>query len=565
VIGALNCLLAVIDTSTPDGQTMQRLLGGSLIATIVIPFLVGGLLLIAHWPANVARWLSLTACIATLACGIGLAASYDSLPVRSPEVASAVQPRFQLELPWLTYDRGNGDKYGKDALVHLEFQVGFDGISLSLILLTSLLTFSAVLISWLPIHDREREYYAALLILMGALNGAFCAFDLILFYVFFEFTLLPLFFLVGIWGGPERRHAAVKFFLYTFAGSIVTLAGIAYLVIYVIQHTAIAYPFSIPELAAVLEAKTNQMPVNMQVWLLLAISLGFAIKVPLFPYHTWLPLAHVEAPTAGSVVLAGVLLKLGAYGFLRICLPLFPDACYAIGTPLIGLLAVIGVIYGALCAYAQTDLKKLVAYSSISHLGFCMLGMFALNAEGITGSFLTIINHGLSTGAMFLLVGMVYERYHTREIPQLGGIASKLPLISAAMVFTCLASMGLPGLNGFVGEFLALVGMFKTNRTFAVVATFGVILAALYLLSMLRRAFFGPVGPAPTKYGGVGDLRRAESWAVVPLMVLCLAIGIYPKPLIDVVKPDVQAITRLYDARRFEQNATPVALQEVRR
>ncbi|HET6325403.1 MAG TPA: NADH-quinone oxidoreductase subunit M [Planctomycetaceae bacterium] len=563
MIGAFHCLLAVIDTSTPSGRSTLGLLGASLVATIVIPIAVGALLLIAHWPARFARWLSLTACVATLACGIGLAASYDSLPARSSQVASAVQPRLQLGLPWLSYGRGHGVPYGKDALVHLEFQLGLDGISLSLILLTSLLTFSAVLISWLPIHDREREYYAALLILMGALNGAFCAFDLVLFYVFFEFTLLPLFFLVGIWGGPDRRHAAVKFFLYTFAGSIVTLAGIAYLVIYVIQHTAIAYPFSIPELAAALEA--NRMPVSLQVGLLLAISLGFAIKVPLFPFHTWLPLAHTEAPTAGSVVLAGVLLKLGAYGFLRICLPLFPDACYSIGTPLIGLLAVIGVIYGALCAYAQTDLKKLVAYSSISHLGFCMLGMFALNAEGITGSFLQIINHGLSTGAMFLLVGMVYERYHTREIPQLGGIASKLPLISAAMVFTCLASMGLPGLNGFVGEFLALIGMFKANKPFAVVATFGVILAALYLLSMLRRAFFGPVGTAPMAYGHVGDLRRAESWAVVPLMILCLVIGLYPKPLIDIVKPDVQAIARLYDARRFEQNATPVALQEVRR
>jgi len=285
----------------------------------------------------------------------------------------------------------------------------------------------------------------------------------------------------------------------------------------------------------------------------------------LFPFHTWLPLAHTEAPTAGSVILAGLLLKLGAYGFLRICLPLFPDACAEIGTPLIGLLAVIGVIYGALCAYAQTDLKKLVAYSSISHLGFCMLGMFALNAEGITGSFLQIINHGLSTGALFLLVGMVYERYHTREISQLGGIASKLPLISAAMVFTCLASMGLPGLNGFVGEFLSLVGMFKTNRTFAVVGTLGVILAALYLLSMLRRAFFGPVGEAPHHYPQVPDLRRAEGWAVVPLMALCLAIGVYPKPLIDVVKPDLEAIARLYDGHRPVQHETAVAQREVRR
>jgi NADH-quinone oxidoreductase subunit M len=530
-----------------------------LVATIVIPLLAGVLLLLAHWPARFARWLSLAASVATLACGIALTASYDSLPTPPSQAESPVQPRLRFGREWLNYARGNAAPHAHDAKIHLEFQLGMDGISLSLILLTSLLTCSAVLISWSPIHDREREYYAALLVLMGALNGAFCAFDLVLFYVFFEFTLLPLFFLVGIWGGPQRREAAVKFFLYTFAGSIVTLAGLALLVMWAIQHSDIAYPFSIPELAAVLEV--HRMPLSLQIGLLLAISLGFAIKVPLFPFHTWLPLAHVEAPTAGSVILAGVLLKLGAYGFLRICLPLFPDACYSIGTPLIGLLAVIGVIYGALCAYAQSDLKKLVAYSSISHLGFCMLGMFALNVEGITGSFLQIINHGLSTGALLLLVGMVYERYHTREIAQLGGIASKLPLISAAMVFTCLASMGLPGLNGFVGEFLSLVGMFKTNRPFAVVSTIGVILAALYLLSMLRRAFFGPVGPAPAHHD-VGDIRRAESWAVVPLLVLCLAIGVYPKPLIDFVKPDVQALARLYDARRVEQNSQPVALSQ---
>jgi NADH-quinone oxidoreductase subunit M len=531
-------------------------LGAILIATIVIPLGAGVVLLMARWSGRAARWLSLAAAVATLVCGLILAAPYDSLPARSTSTDSPVQPRMHLALEWLTYARPNNQQ------VHLEFQLGLDGISLSLILLTSLLTFSAVLISWSPIHDREREYYAALLILTGALNGAFCAFDIVLFYVFFEFTLLPLFFLVGIWGGPQRHLAAVKFFLYTFAGSIVTLTGVALLAMYAMHPGDLSHPFSIPDLAATFSR--HRMPLDLQRGLLLAIAVGFAVKVPLFPFHTWLPLAHVEAPTAGSVILAGVLLKLGAYGFLRICLPIFPDACAEIGTPLIGLLAVIGVIYGALCAYAQSDLKKLVAYSSISHLGFCMLGMFALNAEGITGSFLQIINHGLSTGALFLLVGMVYERYHTREIPQLGGIASRLPLISAAMVFTCLASMGLPGLNGFVGEFLSLIGMFKTNRPFAIVGTFGVILAALYLLSMLRRAFFGPVGPAPTKYSP-GDLRRAEAWAVVPLMALCLAIGVYPKPLIDIVKPDVEALASLYENRPSVQHGTPVAQQEVRR
>jgi len=258
------------------------------------------------------------------------------------------------------------------------------------------------------------------------------------------------------------------------------------------------------------------------------------------------------------VILAGVLLKLGAFGFLRICLPLVPDACLTVGVPLIGILAVIGIIYGALCAYAQTDLKKLVAYSSISHLGFCMLGMFALNTEGITGSFLQIINHGLSTGALFLIVGMVYERYHTREIGEFGGLASKLPLISAAMVFTCLASIGLPGLNGFVGEFLSLIGMFKTNPTFAAVGTLGVILAAIYLLTMLQKAFFGPVGPLPGHHAAP-DLLGREAWSVLPLLALCLAIGVYPKPLIDVVKPDIEAVAKLYETRRAEQTVASTA------
>ncbi len=260
----------------------------------MIPLVAGIVLLVAHWPGRIARWLSLAATIATLVCSIVLAASYESLPARSSQTTSAVQPRMSLHYEWLTYGRPKGVPYDQDPAVHLEFLMGLDGISLSLIVLTSLLTFSAMLISWSPIHDREREYYAALLILMGALNGAFCAFDIVLFYVFFEFTLLPLFFLVGIWGGPQRRQAAVKFFLYTFAGSIITLTGVALLVIYVTRETNLAYPFSIPALAGALEQ--HPLPLDLQCALLLSIAVGFAVKVPLFPFHTWLPLAHTEAP-----------------------------------------------------------------------------------------------------------------------------------------------------------------------------------------------------------------------------------------------------------------------------
>ncbi len=519
----------------------------NLLAMILLPLTGGLLLLVAKWPAATVRQFALVVSSVTLVLSMILVGQFQGVPAPRPDAKTPIHPRIELKRDWMTFERqvppGQSwpAKFRRD--VHLEFFLGMDGISLSLVVLTTLLTFSAVLISWHAISDRHREYFASLLILEAGLSGAFCAFDLVLFYVFFEFTLLPLFFLVGVWGGPKRREAAVKFFLYTFAGSVITLTGIVLLVIHLFGRNTLAYPFSIPAIAQSLVEVP--LPTSLQIGIFLAMSLGFAIKVPLFPFHTWLPLAHVEAPTAGSVLLAGVLLKLGAYGFLRFCLPLLPEACLAVGLPLIGVLAVIGILYGALCAYAQTDLKKLVAYSSIAHLGFCMLGMFALNAEGMMGSFLQMINHGLSTGALFLLVGMVYERYHTREIGNFGGLASRLPLISTAMVFTCLASIGLPGLNGFVGEFLSLLGMYRVSPALACVGTLGVILAAIYLLTMLQKAFFGPVGAFPLSHP-VPDMVGREAWSLLPLLVLCLAIGVYPKPLIDTVKPDIDAIAGIY-------------------
>jgi NADH-quinone oxidoreductase subunit M len=371
--------------------------------------------------------------------------------------------------------------------------------------------------------------------------------------VFFEFTLIPLFFLVGIWGGPLRRYAAGKFFVYTLGGSLITLLGLVSLIINVVQrHPELATPFSIPDLANVLV--NDPLPKPTQYILFLMIAAGFSVKVPLFPFHTWLPLAHTEAPTAGSVLLAGVLLKLGTYGFLRLVLPMLPDACRTTGLPLIGTLASIGIIYGSFCALSQNDIKKLVAYSSVAHLGFCMLGLFALNSEGISGGVLQMINHGLSTGALFCIVGMFYERYHTRQLTELGGMATKLPLLAVAMVFTSFASIGLPGLNGFVGEFLCLAGMFKAGDgigvIFAALGAMGVVLGAWYLLGVVQFAFFGPVNLPNEDHSHdhepVTDLNAREVFALLPLLTLCLVLGLFPQPVLDLIRPDVEGVARIY-------------------
>jgi NADH-quinone oxidoreductase subunit M len=383
-----------------------------------------------------------------------------------------------------------------------------------------------------------------------------------------------LFFLVGIWGGPLKRYAAYKFFLYTLAGSLITLVGLAALVMSVRQSPngmGLDTPFSIPALA--LHLTQHPFSPAQQIPLFLAISAGFLVKVPLFPFHTWLPLAHVEAPTAGSVLLAGVLLKLGSYGFLRLCLPMFPDACLHQGVPLIALLSVIGIVYGSLCALAQNDIKKLVAYSSVAHLGFCMLGLFALNSEGISGGVLQMINHGLSTGALFCLVGMFYERYHTRLLSELGGLANRLPRLAVAMVFITLASIGLPGLNGFVGEVLCLIGMFGLKSDvisgpfYAACGALGVVLGAWYMLGMLQTAFFGPL-KEPDRHGDpepISDLNAREMLALAPLAFLCLWIGLFPQPLLQLIRPDVEAIVRIYDNERLDLPEEEMALvKEIR-
>ncbi len=550
-----------------------------LLSIIVLPLLAALLLALLGGDRAVARWIALLTAVGTLALSVGLFSRIHSHGsgielVQNQSIAdSPVRPRIEWRQTWMTLgeqqvssapikevvdEEGRiGVEPGEAVIqripIRLEFYLGADGISVLMLMLTAILTVSAVLISWEAIQERATEFYICLLVLEAGMLGAFLAFDLLLFYVFFEFTLIPLFFLVGIWGSSQRQFAAYRFFIYTLAGSMITLLGLVALVMKVMQEGLTATPFSIPDIAAALQQ--HPLPDNWQIGLLLALSAGFVIKVPLFPFHTWLPLAHTEAPTAGSVLLAGVLLKLGTYGFLRICLPLLPVAVAGVGVPVFGTMAVIGIVYGALGALAQSDIKKLVAYSSVSHLGFCVLGIFALNSEGITGGVMQMINHGLSTGALFLLVGMVYDRYHTRELSELGGLATRLPLLSVCMVFVCMASAGLPGLNGFVGEMLALIGMFKAKPLYSAIGATGVVLGAWYLLDMLRRGFFGPLKEPASTHGPIHDINIRELLAVGPLMVLCLWIGVSPKPWLDTIANDVRSVVKLYpqaDAAKAE-------------
>jgi NADH-quinone oxidoreductase subunit M len=516
---------------------------GLLLTTLFFP-LAGAILLLVGpriFSREAARNFALIASLATLVVSLALAKQYVQLPADAAP-RSPVQPRYSQAFHWLSYGTASQNA---DNQPHLQFDflLGVDGISLSLIVLTTVLTVSCVLISWEAIRDRAAGFYACLLLLEAGLVGVFTAFDLIQFYVFFEFTLVPLFFLIGIWGGPQRRYAAVKFFLYTFVGSLVTLVGLVALVL-ITSSRGLAVPTSIPALAHWLAE--HPLDQRLQVALFLAISVGFMVKIPVFPLHTWLPLAHVEAPTAGSVLLAGVLLKLGTYGILRLCLPMFPYACQTVGIPLMATLGVAGIIYGSLCALAQRDIKKLVAYSSVAHLGFCILGLFALNAAGLSGGVLQMINHGLSTGALFLLVGMVYDRYHTRQLDDLGGLAARLPLLACIMVFVAMSSIGLPGLNGFVGEVLSLAGMFRRNPVYAVLGTTGVVLGAWYLLTMIQHAFFGPLREPAHGEHKILDINLREIFAVVPICAMCLWIGVKPQPLLDLIRPDVDAIVTAY-------------------
>ncbi len=422
------------------------------------------------------------------------------------------------------------------------YHLGIDGISLFMVLLTTFLTPIVILASWNGIEKNLKGYLISMLVLETGMIGVFVALDLFLFYVFWEAMLIPMYLIIGIWGGKNRIYAAIKFFIYTMVGSLLMLVAI--LVIY-FYHGGFTdhYTFDILALQQV------NIPLGYQTWLFLAFGLSFAIKVPMFPFHTWLPDAHVEAPTGGSVILAGVLLKMGTYGFLRFCLPFFPHAVQEF-TSLIFTLGVIGVIYGALVAMVQPDIKKLVAYSSVSHLGFVMLGIFALNMQGIQGGLMQMINHGLSTGALFLIVGMIYERRHTRLIADFGGLAKQIPIFTAFFMIVTLSSIGLPGLNGFVGEFLILLGTFLKSKVFGVLAASGVILAAVYMLWMFQRVMFGKLDNPENQ--SLTDLTKREIAVLVPIVIFVVLIGVYPNAFLRKMEPTVKHLIETVQSKQAE-------------
>jgi NADH-quinone oxidoreductase subunit M len=468
------------------------------------------------------RWLALAISVAGFAVTLAIWARFDT-----------TSSEFQLveRMPWIP-------AFG------IDYYVGVDGISLLLVVLTGFLTPIALLSSWEGIEHKVKEFSMLILALDAAMIGVFISLDLFLFYVFWDAMLIPMYFLIGVWGYDQRIYAAVKFMLYTMAGSVLMLIAILALAyMYSEGPGQGSYTFDLVKLY------TLQIAPQTQNWLFLAFAIAFAIKVPLFPFHTWLPDAHVQAPTAGSIILAGILLKLGVYGYLRFALPLFPDTAMHYG-PWLGVLGVIGVVYGAFVAFAQHDMKRLVAYSSVSHLGLVVIGVGAFTTISLQGSILQMVNHGLSTGALFLLVGVLYERRHTREISAYGGVAGVVPVTTALFVIATLSSIGLPGLNGFVGEFLILLGTWTSpHRWWAVAAATGVILSAIYMLTLVQRVFWNPLTHEENK--AIPEIRWSEFVAAAVLVVLMVWIGVRPNDVLDRLRVSVDALQEAVAAKQL--------------
>jgi NADH-quinone oxidoreductase subunit M len=512
------------------------------ILTIVCFFPLLGVALIIVWPRGKEHDES----IKWIANSVALIGFFISLPLitefnDAQFIDSESGMRFAFKADWIP-------------AIGAQFSLGIDGISMLLILLTTLMGFISILSSWTAITVRVREYYCYFLLLQVGMLGVFMALDFFLFYVFWEVMLVPMYFIIGVWGGPRRLYAAIKFFLYTLAGSVLLLLGI--LALYFFHHSVTGvWSFD------VLAMQQLDIPLNLQTWIFLAMFLGFAIKVPMFPFHTWLPDAHVEAPTAGSVILAAILLKMGTYGFVRFSLPILPQATMHFLYPLL-VLTVIGIIYGALVAMMQKDMKKLVAYSSVSHLGFCMMGVFVATPVALEGGILQMINHGISTGALFLIVGILYERRHTRMIADFGGLSAIMPVYATVFLIMTLSSIGMPTLNGFIGEFMVLQGVFadSTYRLWAVWAAVGIVLGAAYMLWLYQRVMFGELEHQENR--NLPDLNWREIATFVPLIILAFWIGLYPKVFLDYLHEPVNQIVERVRPNQFSPLPAQVALRE---
>ena len=508
-------------------QVIMNKLGYPILSTLIFLPVVGALLLILINRSRELwiKWIALIFSTATFILSLPLFTHFDKTTYKMQFVE-----RHEWIPAW-----------------NINYYLGIDGISVLLVLLTTLSSILCILISWNAIKIKIKEFYISILLTCGAIGGVFCSLDFFLFYIFWEAMLIPMYLIIGVWGGPNRIYATMKFILYTLIGSVLMLVGIIYLYLYA------GNTFDI------LELMQKSYPYQVQFWLFWAFFSAFAVKVPMFPVHTWLPDAHTEAPTAGSVILAAILIKMGAYGFLRFSLPLFPEASKAM-VPFIFVLSVIAIIYAGLVCLVQKDLKRLIAYSSVSHMGFVTLGIFALNSQGVEGGILQMINHGVVTGALFLCVGIIYERTHSRQIADYGGVATPMPVYATFFMVFTLAAVGFPGTNGFIGEFLIILGGFTANKWAGVLAATGVIIGAAYMLWLYQKVFFMKVNP---KVINIPDMDAREIITLTPLVILVLWIGIYPVPFLDFMHPTVQHLLERVNAGGIQETTIAKTIMEV--